>query len=47
MDDPLLNWRRWGGFAITAVGVVVLTLLLLVGSVTNIEQANFVQKVVI
>ena len=47
MDDPFLNWRRWGGFAITAVGVVVLTLLLLVGSLTNIEQANFVQKVVI
>lgn len=47
MDDPFLNWRRWGGFAITAVGVVVLTLLLLVGSLTNIEQANFVQKIVI
>ncbi len=47
MADPLLNWREWGGFAITAVGVVVLTLLLLVGSLTNIEQANFVQKVVI
>ena len=47
MVDPFLNWRQWGGFAITAVGVVVLTLLLLVGSLTNIEQANFVQKVVI
>ena len=47
MADPLLNWREWGGFAITAVGVVVLTLLLLVGSLTNIEQASFVQKVVI
>ncbi len=47
MADPFLNWRQWGGFAITAVGVVVLTLLLLVGSLTNIEQASFVQKVVI
>ena len=47
MVDPFLYWRQWGGFAITAVGVVVLTLLLLVGSLTNIEQANFVQKVVI
>ena len=47
MDDPFFNWRRWGGFAITGVGVVVLSLLLLVGSLTNIEQANFVQKVVI
>ena len=47
MDDPLSKWRVWGGFGITGVGVVVLTLLLLVGSLTNIEQANFVQKVVI
>ena len=47
MDDLFSKWKQWGGFAITAVGVVVLTLLLLVGSLTNIEQANFVQKVVI
>lgn len=47
IKDPLLNWRQWGGFAITGVGVIVLTLLLLVGSLTNIEQANFVQKVAI
>jgi hypothetical protein len=47
MDDPLSNWRVWGGFGITGVGVIVLTLLLLVGSLTNIEEASFVQKVVI
>ena len=47
MADPLLSWDKWGPFAIPAVGVIVLTLLLLVGSLTNIEQANFVQKVVI
>jgi hypothetical protein len=41
------EWAQWGSFKIPFIGVMVLTLLLLVGSLTNIENAHFVQKVVI
>ena len=50
MSDPkdaFLDWQRWGAFRIPFTGVIVLTLLLLVGSLTNIEKAYFVQKVVV
>ena len=41
------DWRKWGAFCIPAVGAIVLTLLLLVGSLSKIEETFFVQKVVI
>ena len=47
MSDLFVDWKKWGAFRIPAIGVIVLTLLLLVGSLTNIEKAVFVQKVVI
>jgi len=50
MPDVKLSlgeWWQWGAFKIPFIGVMVLTLLLLVGSLTNIENAHFVQKVVI
>ena len=44
---PFGEWAQWGSFKIPFIGVMVLTLLLLVGSLTNIDNAHFVQKVVI
>ena len=44
---PFSDWRKWGAFCIPAVGVIVLTLLLLEGSISKIEETFFVQKVVI
>lgn len=44
---PFGEWMQWGSFKIPFIGVMVLTILLLVGSLTNIENARFVQKVVI
>lgn len=45
--ESFFDLKHWGGFEVTAVGVVVITLILLVGSLTNIEHLGFVQKVVI
>ena len=47
IEFPFREWPLWGAFKLPFIGVMVLTLLLLVGSLTNIENAHFVQKVVI
>lgn len=41
------DWKQWGAFCIPAVGVIVVTVLLLTASTANIEQATFIQKVVL
>lgn len=45
--ESFFNTKHWDGFEITTVGVVIITLILLLGSLTNIERLGFVQKVVI
>ena len=41
------EWKKWGAFSIPAVGVIIVTVLLLTASTANIEQATFIQKVVL
>ena len=47
IEFPFREWWQWGSFKIPFIGVMVLTLLLLAGSLNNIENSHFVQKVVI
>lgn len=41
------NWKEWGPFHIPAIGIMVITLVILGSAVINIERAVFLQKVII
>ena len=41
------NWKEWGPFHIPAVGIMIITLVILGSAVINIERAVFLQKVII
>ena len=45
--EAFVNWRRWSAFKIPVIGVIVLSLLLLVGPIANVQEAGFTQKVVL